>query len=83
LIAGTLVWKLSSSARQPLKAGAYSLIGEIGEVRDDNTLLVSGELWKARSAEPLTPGSRARVLSVHGLTLEVAPEGAALTKAST
>jgi membrane-bound serine protease (ClpP class) len=82
LIAGSLAWKLSASARQPLKAGAYSVIGEIGEVRDDDTILVSGELWKAHSAEPLTPGSRARVLAVHGLTLEVAPEGAALTKAT-
>ena len=81
LIAGTLVWKLSSSARQPLRAGGNSLIGEVGEVRDDNTVLVAGELWKARSAEPLSPGSRARVLAVHGLTLEVALEGAALTKA--
>ncbi|HET9751847.1 MAG TPA: NfeD family protein, partial [Myxococcales bacterium] len=81
LIAGTLVWKLSSSARQPLKAGGYALIGEVGEVREGDTVLVLGELWKARSADPLVPGSRARVLAVRGLTLEVAPEGAALTKA--
>jgi membrane-bound serine protease (ClpP class) len=83
LIAGTLVWKLSASARQPLRAGGNSLIGEVGEVRADGTVLVAGELWKVRSAEPLHPGSRARVLAVHGLTLEVAPEGAALTKAGT
>ena len=82
VIAGTLAWKLSASARQPLRSGGYSLIGEIGEVRDDNTVLVAGELWKAASAQPLQPGSRARVLAVHGLTLEVAPEGASLTKAS-
>jgi membrane-bound serine protease (ClpP class) len=82
LIAGSLAWKLSASARQPLRAGGYSLIGEVGEVREDNTVLVAGELWKASSAEPLQPGARARVLAVHGLTLEVAPEGAALTKAS-
>jgi membrane-bound serine protease (ClpP class) len=81
VIAGTLAWKLSSSARQPLKAGGYSLIGEVGEVRGDDTVLVAGELWKAHSADPLVPGSRARVLAVRGLTLEVAPEGAALTKA--
>jgi membrane-bound serine protease (ClpP class) len=82
LIAGSLAWKLSASARQPLRSGGYSLIGEVGEVREDNTVLVAGELWKATSAEPLQPGARARVLAVHGLTLEVAPEGAALTKAS-
>jgi len=82
LIAGPFAWKLSAIARQPLRAGGYSLIGEVGEVRDNNTVLVAGELWKANSAEPLQPGARARVLAVHGLTLEVAPEGAALTKAS-
>ncbi|HEY4883405.1 MAG TPA: nodulation protein NfeD [Myxococcales bacterium] len=82
VIAGTLAWKLSASARQPLRAGGYSLIGEVGEVREDNTVLVAGELWKAASTEPLLPGSRARVLAVHGLTLEVVPEGAALTKAT-
>lgn len=81
VIAGTLAWKLSSSARQPLRAGGYSLIGEVGEVHEDDTVLVAGELWKAHSADPLVPGSRARILAVRGLTLEVAPEGAALTKA--
>jgi membrane protein implicated in regulation of membrane protease activity len=45
-------------------------------------VLVSGELWKAHSNEPLVPGSRVRVLAVRGLTVEVAPEGAALTKAT-
>ena len=82
VIAGTLAWKLSASARQPLRAGGYSLIGEVGEVREDNTVLVAGELWKAASTEPLLPGARARVLAVHGLTLEVVPEGATLTKAT-
>jgi len=51
-------------------------------VREDGTVLVQGELWKATSAAPLVPGDRARVLAVHGLTLIVAPEGAPLTKAS-
>jgi membrane-bound serine protease (ClpP class) len=82
LIAGSLAWKLSASARQPLRAGGYSLIGEIGEVRENNMVLVAGELWKAASVEPLEPGTRARVLAVHGLTLEVAPVGATLTKAT-
>jgi membrane-bound serine protease (ClpP class) len=82
LIAASLAWKLSVSARQPLRAGGYSLIGEVGEVREDGTVLVQGELWKATSAAPLVPGDRARVLAVHGLTLIVAPEGAPLTKAS-
>jgi membrane-bound serine protease (ClpP class) len=83
IIAATLAWKFSQSARQPLNTGADSLIGEVGEVRDGNTMLVAGELWKAHSAEPLPPGTRARVIAVRGLTLEVAPEGADSTKGST
>ena len=83
VIAGTLAWKLSRSARQPLQTGGYALIGEVGEMRDEGTVLVSGELWKASSNEPLPAGTRARVLAVHGLTLVVAPEGAALTKVTT
>ena len=55
----------------------------MGEVREGATILVGGELWKAESPEPLVPGTRARVVAVRGLTLQVAPEGAALTKATT
>jgi membrane protein implicated in regulation of membrane protease activity len=83
IIAATLAWKFSQSARQRLNTGGDSLIGEVGEVRDGNTMLVAGELWKAQSAEPLPPGTRARVIAVRGLTLEVAPEGAGSTKGST
>jgi membrane-bound serine protease (ClpP class) len=83
VIAATLAWKFAQSARQPLDTGAFSLIGEIGEVRDGGNVLVGGELWKAESPEPLKPGMRVRVMAVRGLTLQVAPEGAALTKATT
>jgi membrane-bound serine protease (ClpP class) len=83
VIAATLAWKLSQAARQPLNTGGESLIGEVGEVREGATILVGGELWKAESSELLIPGTRARVIAVRGLTLQVAPEGAALTKAST
>src|SRR5438270_1921465 len=83
VIAATLAWKFSQSARQPLNTGGESLIGAVGEVSADGTVLSGGELWKAQSAQPLAPGSRARVIGVHGLTLEVAPETGAFTKATT
>ena len=83
VIAATLAWKFSQSVRQPLNTGAFALIGEVGEVRDEGTILVGGELWKAESPEPLSAGARARVIAVRGLTLQVVPEGAALTKATT
>jgi membrane-bound serine protease (ClpP class) len=84
-IAGSLAWKLSRTSREPLRTGAYSLIGEIAEVRDaittpeGGTVLASGELWKATSSIALSPGDRVRVVAVRGLTLEVAPDSA-LTK---
>jgi len=80
IIAATLAWKLSQSARQPINTGGYALIGEIGEVREpvdtlgEGSVLVQGELWKARSPEPIPAGGRARVVAVHGLLLEVVPE---------
>jgi membrane-bound serine protease (ClpP class) len=80
VITATLAWKLSQSARKPINTGGQALIGEVGEVREPvdtisgGSILVQGELWKARSAEPIPAGARARVLAVRGLILEVAPE---------
>jgi membrane-bound serine protease (ClpP class) len=78
VISGTLVWKLTSSAGQPLLAGGPGLVGEIGEVREEigpsfGRVLVHGELWTARAARPLPPGTRVRVIAVRGLLLDVAP----------
>jgi membrane-bound serine protease (ClpP class) len=80
VISATLAWKLSQSARKPINTGGQALIGEVGEVREPvdtisgGSILVQGELWKARSAEPIPAGARARVLAVRGLMLEVAPQ---------
>jgi membrane-bound serine protease (ClpP class) len=86
-IAGSLAFRISKSAGKPLRTGAYSLVGKVGEVRElvsleeGGLVLVAGELWKAASAKPISPGERAIVIAVRGLTLEVAPESA-LTKAN-
>jgi membrane-bound serine protease (ClpP class) len=77
IIAGSLAWKLSRSAKQPLKAGGQMLLGAVGEVREavdsfgQGRVMVQGELWQAFSNEPIAVGSRARVKAVRGLTLEV------------
>lgn len=79
LIAGSLVLKVRRSATQRLRSGAPGLIGEIGEVRESigpitaGSMLVHGELWRARSGQSIPEGARARVVSVSGLLLEVAP----------
>jgi membrane-bound serine protease (ClpP class) len=78
LISATLVWKLTSSASQPLQSGAPGLLGEEGEVREavgpgGGRVLVHGELWSARAPVPVPEGARVRVVGVRGLTLEVTP----------
>jgi membrane-bound serine protease (ClpP class) len=74
IVAATLAWKFAQSAKQRLDTGGESLVGAVGEVREGGTMLVAGELWKAQSAAELLPGTRARVIAVRGLTLEVKPE---------
>ncbi|MFL5437381.1 MAG: NfeD family protein [Myxococcales bacterium] len=78
IITGTLVWKLTSSAGQPLLSGGPGMVGEIGEVRDaigetPGTVLAHGELWTAVAGAPLAVGTRVRVVGVRGLVIEVAP----------
>jgi membrane-bound serine protease (ClpP class) len=57
--------------------GASVLVGQTGEVREavegTGMVFVAGELWRARSAAKIPPGSRVRVVRVDGLMLEVEP----------
>jgi membrane-bound serine protease (ClpP class) len=39
---------------------------------------VHGELWQARSEEPIEAGAAVRITAVNGLTLTVAPRRSAL-----
>jgi membrane-bound serine protease (ClpP class) len=81
-IAGTLTFlfgfALTKAARlrrtTPL-VGTHRLVGETAVVRGEGFVFVDGELWRARSAEPLTPGDRVVVEEVHEdeLQLVVAP----------
>ncbi len=59
------------SQRRRVQVGAETLVGAEGVAREGGYVLVQGELWRARSAEPLRPGTRVRVLAVDGLALEV------------
>jgi membrane-bound serine protease (ClpP class) len=64
--------------RRPAMTGREGLIGEIGEVRETiqpggtGRVLVHGELWRAVSDRPLSPGTPVRVMAVHGLEIRVA-----------
>jgi membrane-bound serine protease (ClpP class) len=46
-----------------------------GVVRNGGYVYVKGELWRARSEEPLAEGQRVRVESIDGLSLGVRPVG--------
>ena len=60
---------------QKVQPGVGNLVGATGEVTDaldpSGHVRVLGELWEARSSSELPPGSRIRVVAVHGLALEV------------
>jgi len=54
-----------------------SLIGQIGEAKSDiysdGSVQVAGELWSARSTEPISDGSMVRVVKREGFVLIVEP----------
>ena len=61
--------------RGKVQTGVDQLVGATGEVTErlapSGHIRVLGELWQARSSTELPPGSRVRVVAVHGLMLEV------------
>jgi len=71
-----LFWLILKKKRKPV-TGDSGLIGEIAEVKEWNNsegkVFVHGELWWATSEEPLSPGDKAEVQTVKGLTLKVKP----------
>ncbi len=66
--------------RRPVVSGKEALVGTEGTVTEvagaEAWAHVAGESWRVHSVSPLKPGERVRVLSVQGLTLEVAALGA-------
>lgn len=67
--------------RRVATTGKEGLVGETGEVREPiapgaaGTVFVHGEIWRARSNEPLPAGARARVVAVSGLEITVQKSG--------
>jgi membrane-bound serine protease (ClpP class) len=61
--------------RNKVQTGIENLLGATGRVTErlapSGKIRILGELWQARSSSELPPGSRVRVVAVHGLTLEV------------
>jgi membrane-bound serine protease (ClpP class) len=65
--------------RAPVTTGREGLVGEEGEsastLDPEGTVLVHGEVWRARSPRPLPAGARVRVTGSRGLLLFVEPSG--------
>lgn len=64
------------SRRRGVQAGAEALVGKTARVvaacRPEGWVRVEGELWRARCVAGADLGESVRVVSVEGLTLEVA-----------
>src|SRR5262245_13063232 len=82
ILAGFIVFAsrkaIAAHRDEPVRTGSEELVGAVGEVREPldpvGQVFIDGALWRARSAgEQIGPGTRVRVTSVEGLTLEVEP----------
>jgi membrane-bound serine protease (ClpP class) len=70
------VRKVWQARRQPAFTGAESIVGSVGEAREElapeGLVFVSGALWKAvASPEPIHAGAPVRVVGLDGLQLHV------------
>jgi len=78
LVAGFLWLAVQKSVQAAAMRPAHDLeglVGQTGEARtkvyDDGSVQVAGELWSARSDEPISAGSTVRVLRREGFVLVV------------
>jgi len=72
--AGVITLAVKAQLRKPV-TGQQGMIGEYAEavtdVGEDGKVFLRGEYWNAFSASPIKKGSRVKVVSIRGLTLEV------------
>jgi membrane-bound serine protease (ClpP class) len=68
---------LLRSRKVPVVTGKEALLGAEGEAlgwqHDEGRVRVKGEIWRARAAAPLAPGTRIKVTNREGLVLFVEP----------
>jgi membrane-bound serine protease (ClpP class) len=57
--------------RSPVLVGPQEIVGMQGVARAGGYVFVRGELWRARSEDPLDPGAPVEVDGLDGLTLDV------------
>jgi membrane-bound serine protease (ClpP class) len=68
---------LLRSRKRPVVTGKEALLGAEGEAvgwqQEEGRVRVKGEIWRARAANPLAPGTRVKVVDREGLVLFVEP----------
>lgn len=71
-----LFW-LIFNRRKKSMVGVTGMLGQVGEVKEwsetEGRIFVNGALWTAISETSLSPGDKAIIQSVEGLTLRVKP----------
>jgi membrane protein implicated in regulation of membrane protease activity len=80
---GTFFWWSRRRRRlTPVAVGAETIVGRTGialgrldpdAASPEGQVRIEGEIWSARSAEPIEPGALVVVRAVSGLVLEVEP----------
>jgi membrane-bound serine protease (ClpP class) len=72
-----VIGMLLRSRKRPVVTGKEALLGAEGEMlawqQDEGRVRVLGEIWRARAAQPLDPGTRVKVVNRDGLVLFVEP----------
>ncbi|MSO42570.1 MAG: hypothetical protein EXQ70_11910 [Solirubrobacterales bacterium] len=75
---GERVFWIRFLRRYKVRTGVESHVGEraevVGACAPEGRVKFRGELWNARSSEPIEAGEQVRVCAVDGLTLEVERE---------
>jgi membrane-bound serine protease (ClpP class) len=71
-----LLWSIKNRNKRSI-AGVTGMLGKVAKVKlwrnTEGQVFVNGELWRAVSEVPLSPGDRAVIQHVEGLTLKVKP----------
>ncbi|MBH0201706.1 MAG: nodulation protein NfeD [Nitrospira sp.] len=76
-LVGTVIWMAAKGGRRGPVTGVEAMIGSIGIAKTDlnprGQIALHGEIWEAVSQTPIRQGEEAKVTSVEGLTVNVAP----------